>query len=111
MIRIMTAAIISGVIVLSPAAPARERRRRAGGAQTARVAPVQQRPQADAPPHRHVTGRLRITPNRDYWPDDVYPRYDPGPHAGRVCNAHYVQEHRTSGTGDEPRVACAWRPG
>jgi hypothetical protein len=110
MIRIMTAAIFGGAIVLSAAAQAREIRPAADGAQTAPAGLVQLA-QADAPPpRRHVTGRLRITPNRDYWPE-VYPRYYPGPNAVRVCNAHYVQDYRPSGTVIVPRVSCVWRPG
>jgi hypothetical protein len=110
MIRIMTAAIFGGAIVLTAAAQAQEVRHAPDSAQTARGR--MQLAQADVPPpRRHVSGRLRITPNRDYWPDDVYPRYDPGPNAVRVCNAHYVQEYRPSGTVIVPRVACVWRPG
>jgi hypothetical protein len=53
--------------------------------------------------------RLRIYPN--YGPEDVYPHYDPGPNAVRVCNAHYVQEFRPSGTVIVPRMSCHWRRG
>jgi hypothetical protein len=111
MIRIMTAAILGGAIALTAAAQTKEMQPAADTAQTARPAQVQLA-QADVPaPRRRFTNRLRITPNRDYWPDDVYPRYDPGPNAVRVCNATYVQEHRPSGTVIVPRVACFWRPG
>jgi hypothetical protein len=48
---------------------------------------------------------------RDYWEPDVYPRYNPGPNAVRVCNATYVQEYRPSGTVITPRMHCYWRPG
>ena len=41
----------------------------------------------------------------------VYPRYNPGPNAVRVCNAYYVQEARPSGTVITPRMNCYWRPG
>jgi hypothetical protein len=111
MIRIMTAAILGGAIALTAAVQARDVRSAADAAQTAR--PVQvQLAQADVPvQRRRVTNRLRIYPNRDYWPDDVYPRYYPGPNAVRVCNATYVQEHRPSGTFIVPRVSCVWRPG
>src|SRR5689334_1781411 len=79
MIRIMTAAILGGAIVLTAPAQAREVRSSADSAQTARPATVQLA-QAETPaPRRHVTNRLRITPNRDYWSDDVYPHYYPGP--------------------------------
>src|SRR5438045_2028442 len=79
MIRIMTAAILGGAIVLTAAAQAQEVRSAADRAQTARPATVQlAQAETPAPPRRRYTSRLRITPNRDYWPDDVYPRYDPG---------------------------------
>jgi hypothetical protein len=112
MIRIMTAAILGGAIVLTAAAQAQNIRPAADSAQTARPATVQlAQAETPAPPRRRFTNRLRVTPNRDYWPDDVYPHYDPGPNAVRVCNAHYVQEYRPSGTVIVPRVACVWRPG
>jgi hypothetical protein len=111
MIRIMTAAIFGGAMVLATAAQAQEARPAASAAQTAGPAKLQLA-QADVPVRRRrATNRLRITPNRDYWPDDVYPRYDPGPNGVRVCNATYVQEHRPSGTVIVPRVACYWRSG
>jgi len=44
-------------------------------------------------------------------PDGVFPRYDPGPNAVRVCNANYVQEFRPSGTVIVPRMSCYWRRG
>ena len=65
-----------------------------------------------APPVRRArrpTTRLRIYPN--YGPEDVYPHFDPGPNAVRVCNAHYVQEFRPSGTVIVPRMSCHWRRG
>lgn len=33
----------------------------------------------------------------------------PGPNAVRVCNAHYEQEFRPSGTVIVPRMHCYWR--
>ena len=59
------------------------------------------------PPRKRT--RLRVTPY--YSPDGVYPRYNPGPNAVRVCNAYYVQEARPSGTVITPRMHCVWRPG
>ena len=44
-------------------------------------------------------------------PDGVYPRYNPGPNAVRVCNASYVQEFRPSGTVIVPHMTCVWRRG
>jgi hypothetical protein len=53
--------------------------------------------------------RLRIYPRYQAEPDDVYPRYYPGPNAVRVCNATYVPEYRPSGTVIVPRMSCLWR--
>ena len=53
--------------------------------------------------------RLRVTPY--YEPEGVYPHYNPGPDAVRVCNAHYVQEFRPSGTVIVPRMSCYWTRG
>src|SRR5579871_4379010 len=50
--------------------------------------------------------RLRVTPY--YEEQDVIPHYYPGPNAVRVCNAHYVQEYRPSGTVIVPRMSCYW---
>jgi hypothetical protein len=55
--------------------------------------------------------RLRIYPRYQAEPDGVYPRYNPGPNAVRVCNAEYVQEYRPSGTVIVPRMTCVWRRG
>jgi len=62
-----------------------------------------------APPRR-VVRRVPVYPREHYDPD-VYPRYNPGPNAVRVCNAYYVQEARPSGTVITPRMNCYWRPG
>jgi hypothetical protein len=53
----------------------------------------------------------RVPIYRQEWAPDVYPRYNPGPNAVRDCTAHYVQEHRPSGTVITPRMNCYWRPG
>lgn len=88
---------------------------------TTGIAPVAQAEQArpvirlaqatssDAPPRRvyRPQTRLRVTPN--YEPDSIYPHYNPGPNAVRVCNAHYVQEYRPSGTVIVPRMSCYWQ--
>jgi hypothetical protein len=68
---------------------------------------AQAAPPDEVPPSRKR--RLRVTPY--YSPDGVYPRYNPGPDAVRVCNATYVQEYRPSGTVIVPRVSCYWRRG
>jgi len=72
-------------------------------------------PDTASPRHlRRPPTRLRVYPRYyryEQWPDDVYPRYDPGPNAVRECNATYVQEYRPSGTVIVPRMSCHWRPG
>ena len=62
----------------------------------------------DAPPRRvyRPQTRLRVTPN--YNNETIYPHYNPGPHAVRVCNAHYEQEYRPSGTVIVPKMYCHW---
>src|SRR5437016_10307983 len=72
-------------------------------------------PDATAPRYvRKPPTRLKVYPRYDrydQWPDDVYPRYNPGPNAVRECNATYVQEYRPSGTVIVPRMSCYWRGG
>jgi hypothetical protein len=63
----------------------------------------------DVSAQRRPRTRIRIYSNSR--PDDVYPRYDPGPNAVRVCNANYAQEFRPSGTVIVPRMSCYWRRG
>jgi len=63
----------------------------------------------DYPPRQRFR-RVPVYPREHYTPD-VYPRYNPGPNAVRVCNAYYVQEARPSGTVITPRMNCFWRPG
>jgi hypothetical protein len=54
--------------------------------------------------------RIPIYPREEgHWQPDVAPHYNPGPNAVRVCNAHYVQEARPSGTVIVPRMSCYWR--
>lgn len=55
--------------------------------------------------------RIRVYPRNVAEPDGVYPRYNPGPNAVRVCNASYVQEFRPSGTVIVPHMTCVWRRG
>jgi hypothetical protein len=76
------------------------------GTRTAQAAPQDPFAQPARPPRR-----LRIYPRSQAEWDDVYPRYDPGPNAVRVCNASYVQEFRPSGTVIVPHVTCVWRRG
>jgi hypothetical protein len=58
---------------------------------------------------RRPVARLRVYPSTG--PEDVYPRYNPGPDAVRECNATYVQEFRPSGTVIVPHMSCHWRRG
>jgi hypothetical protein len=58
-----------------------------------------------APPRYRRAPRLRVTP---YEEQGVVPHYNPGPNAVRVCNAHYEQEYRPSGTVIVPRMHCVW---
>ncbi len=64
-----------------------------------------------AQPVRRPPKRLPIYPRYRAEPDDVYPRYYPGPNAVRVCNATLVQEYRPSGTVIVPHMSCVWRRG
>ena len=72
---------------------------------------AQAAPQDTRTPRRFYrpSQRLRVTPY--YEQDGVYPHYNPGPDAVRVCNAHYVQEFRPSGTVIVPRMSCHWTRG
>jgi len=47
---------------------------------------------------RRTPRRVRIYRGSNY----------PGPNSKRVCNAHYEQEYRPSGTVIVPRVNCYW---
>jgi hypothetical protein len=66
-------------------------------------------PQETPPKARRPPTRLWVQPY--YQQEDVYPHYNPGPNAVRVCNATYVQEYRPSGTVIVPRMSCYWRRG
>ena len=77
---------------------------------TAFLAPAAGQAQGAPRAVRPPSTRLRVHPNYRGVPE-VYPRYDPGPNAVRVCTAFYVQEHRPSGTVIVPRMSCHWRPG
>jgi hypothetical protein len=73
---------------------------------------AQASPPADAStprPARRPPVRLRVYPQDQPEPDDVYPRYFPGRNAVRDCTASYVQEYRPSGTVIVPRMHCFWR--
>ncbi|HEX7792011.1 MAG TPA: hypothetical protein VF467_15960 [Afipia sp.] len=48
---------------------------------------------------RRAPSRVRIYRGSSY----------PGPNSQRVCNAHYEQEYRPSGTVIVPRMNCYWR--
>src|ERR1700722_10830368 len=108
MIRITTAAIwvaLAGMVLSQ------------GAAVQAQTAPSTTRLAQAAPPPEAPTQRQRplrrlpVSPRRQLEPDDVYPRYDPGPNAVRDCNVAYVEEHRPSGTVIVPHMHCYWRRG
>jgi hypothetical protein len=67
---------------------------------------AQAAPQDPTAPPRYRRPRLRVTPY--YEEQGVVPHYNPGPNAVRVCNAHYEQEYRPSGTVIVPRMHCVW---
>ena len=101
--RIVTAgllAVFAGVLLQTESAPAQNA---APGVRVAQAGTVYV-----APPRK--LRRVPVYP-RDHYDPDVYPRYNPGPNAVRVCNAYYVQEARPSGTVITPRMHCVWRPG
>jgi hypothetical protein len=81
--------------------------RAAAQSSSAGVRLAQAAPQ-DAPSRvRRPSPRLRVTPY--YYPEQgVLPHYNPGPDAVRVCNAHYEQEYRPSGTVIVPKMHCYW---
>ena len=101
--RIVTAGLLAAFAGLLPAADSARAQTAAPGVRVAQAAP-------DYVPQRRITRRVPVYPREHYDPD-VYPRYNPGPNAVRVCNAYYVQEARPSGTVITPRMHCVWRPG
>ena len=72
-----------------------------GPTRLAQAVPQEWPPRSYRPPPR-----LRVTPY--YQEQGVYPHYNPGPDAVRVCNAHYEQEYRPSGTVIVPRMHRYW---
>jgi len=105
--RIGMAAIVValGGSVAWPAEPAAAQS--APGMKLAQAAPQDTRPPRGL--YRRPPPRIRVTPY--YEQEGVYPHYNPGPDAVRVCNAHYVQEFRPSGTVIVPRMSCYWTRG
>jgi hypothetical protein len=95
------AAIILTVVATSPVSIAQAEQQPV--IRLAQAAPPDARPRRVYRPQ----ARLRVTPN--YEPDSIYPHYNPGPNAVRVCNAHYEQEYRPSGTVIVPRMTCYWQ--
>jgi hypothetical protein len=81
--------------------------------QGVQVAQASQPPADDlySQPVRRPPRRVPIYPRYQAEPEDVYPRYYPGPNAVRVCTATYVQEFRPSGTVIVPHMTCVWRRG
>ena len=109
MIRVTTAAFLAGLggaILLPLAVQAEPATSWSRPVQPSGLA-VSHTTATDLSAQRRPRTRIRIYSNSR--PDDVYPRYDPGPNAVRVCNANYVQEFRPSGTVIVPHMSCYWR--
>jgi hypothetical protein len=105
MIRISIAAVVAslaGAVLLSGTSANAQ-------STSAGVELAQAAPQDPTAPPRYRRPRLRITPY--YEEQGVVPHYNPGPNAVRVCNAHYEQEYRPSGTVIVPHMSCYWRRG
>src|ERR1700722_13632024 len=81
------------------------------GQQGTRVAQALTPEDLAARPPARPPRRIRVYPRTQAEPDGVYPRYNPGPNAVRVCNATYVQEYRPSGAVIVPHMSCVWRRG
>ncbi len=107
MMRIVTAALLAASVgLLLPGAVA-QAQTAPSGIMTAQAAPALTDMSAQ---RRRAVRRVPVYP-REPWRPDVYPRYNPGPNAARVCSAAYVQEYRPSGTVITPRMNCYWRRG
>lgn len=104
--RIGMAAILAAFVSLVWPAERAAAQSAPSGIRLAQAAPADTRP-----PRRFYRPppRLRVTPY--YQEQGVIPHYYPGPDAVRVCNAHYVQEFRPSGTVIVPRMSCHWTRG
>jgi hypothetical protein len=106
--RIVAAALLAASVGVSlPGTEALAQSAKAEARLDRAAAPAAERTAAE----RH---RLRRVPiyRPDYAePDDVIPRYNPGPNAVRTCSVAYVEEHRPSGTVITPHMSCHWRPG
>jgi hypothetical protein len=109
MIRVTLAAFLAGLggAMLLPLAAQAEPAASWGGPTRASGPALALSVATDLSAQRRPRTRIRIFSNSQ--PDDVYPRYNPGPNAVRVCNASYVQEFRPSGTVIVPRMSCYWR--
>src|SRR3954469_19308661 len=104
--RIVTVALLGAVAGLLLTETGAQAQTASPGVRTAQAAPTDFSAQ-----RRRELRRVPVYPRGDYWEPDVYPRYNPGPNAVRVCNATYVPEYRPSGTVITPRMHCYWRPG
>ncbi len=99
----LSVGLATAASLLSPGAHAQTASQ---GTRTAQAATGEPFAQPARPPRR-----IRVYPRTQAEPDGVYPRYNPGPNAVRVCNASYVQEYRPSGTVIVPHMTCVWRRG
>lgn len=111
MIRVAIAAVLVGVggAVLSPLTAQAEPATSVSRSVQPSGPAIRHSGATDVSAQRRPRTRVRIYSNS--WRDDVYPRYDPGPNAVRVCNANYIQEFRPSGTVIVPHMSCYWRRG
>ncbi len=104
--RITTAAVLTALIgALVPAGPLVHAQTAIPALKLAQASP----PPVREPRARRPLQRIYIYPRGE--PDDVYPRYYPGPNAVRDCSVAYVQEFRPSGTVITPHMSCFWRRG
>ena len=111
MIRVTLAAFLAGLggAMLLPLAAQADPSAPWGGLTRASGPALTTSAATDLSAQRRPRTRVRIFSNSQ--PYDVYPRYNPGPNAVRVCNANYVQEFRPSGTVIVPRMSCYWHRG
>jgi len=103
---VMKQIVVAALLVALAGAVAWPTQRAAAQSSSAGVKLAQAVPPDTPRYYRRPVPRLRVTPY--YQEQGVIPHYNPGPNAKRVCNAHYEQEYRPSGTVIVPRMQCYW---